>query len=198
MTIGERMIAERAEETMKLAARAIIDGFPGIEYERDDMIQDAMVRICHDAKKFDPSKGDWSTFVYTLAQFAVRSRLKADKCKCRRPERGTRSLDEVIWTNCHRFGTEIRLKDKIADPTDYEKKCVDGFEAAALYEAMDTLPDERMRRIVQVRWLTGGGKQTLNQLAAELKVSRERVRQLEESAFRFLRKEMVKRGYGLR
>lgn len=197
MTVGERMLLERTEDTLQIAARAIIDGFPGIKYERDDMIQGAMLRIVADAKRFDPSKGSWSTFVYSLAQLSVHSKLQADRCKCRSPEGGIRSLDEVIWTNSHRYGMEIRLMDRIADPTDYEAKCVAGFEAAALYEAMDMLPDERMRRVVQARWLTGGGKQTLNQLAAELKVSRERVRQIEESAFRFLRKEMVRRGYGL-
>jgi RNA polymerase sigma factor (sigma-70 family) len=191
------MFLEHTEDTRQIAARAIIDGFPGIEYERDDMIQDAMLRIVADAKRFDPSKGSWSTFVYSLAQLSVHSKLQADRCKCRSPEGGIRSLDEVIWTNSHRYGLEIRLMDRIADPTDYEAKCVADFEAAALYEAMDALPNERMRRVVQARWLTGE-KQTLKQLAAELNVSRERVRQIEESAFRFLRKEMVKRGYGLR
>jgi RNA polymerase sigma-32 factor len=58
--------------------------------------------------------------------------------------------------------------------------------AAQLAAALDTL-DARSRDIVRRRWLTDGDKPTLHALAAEYKVSAERIRQIEEKALKQMR-----------
>jgi RNA polymerase sigma-32 factor len=52
--------------------------------------------------------------------------------------------------------------------------------------------DQRSREILEARWLCEN-KITLHELAAKYNISAERVRQIEESAFKKLRKEMVVR-----
>jgi RNA polymerase sigma-32 factor len=57
--------------------------------------------------------------------------------------------------------------------------------------ALESL-DERSRRIVEERWLKvnddGSGGMTLHELAAEFGVSAERIRQIETSALKKMRK----------
>jgi RNA polymerase sigma-32 factor len=61
---------------------------------------------------------------------------------------------------------------------------------AQLTSALDTL-DARSRDIVRRRWLTESDKPTLHELAAEYKVSAERIRQIEEKALKQLRGAMT-------
>ena len=75
----------------------------------------------------------------------------------------------------------LYLEDNRYDPArlieneDYEEQ-----STSALHEAMDQL-DDRSRNILQRRWLDDE-KSTLHELAAEYKVSAERIRQLEKNA----------------
>lgn len=59
-------------------------------------------------------------------------------------------------------------------------------QGAGLNEALATL-DDRSRRIVQARWLNDSGGATLHDLAKELGVSAERVRQIEAAAMKKMR-----------
>jgi RNA polymerase sigma-32 factor len=59
--------------------------------------------------------------------------------------------------------------------------------AAGLGEALKSL-DPRSRRIVEARWLREKGGATLHDLAAEFKVSAERIRQIEAKALEKMRK----------
>jgi len=63
------------------------------------------------------------------------------------------------------------------------------LEAAGLRTALATL-DPRSRRIVEARWLREKDAATLHDLAAEFKVSAERIRQLEVKAFEKMRQAM--------
>jgi len=79
------------------------------------------------------------------------------------------------------------LRDEPAtrlEAEDWEDK-----SSRALYEALDGL-DPRARDIVQRRWLAEE-KATLHELAAEYGVSAERIRQLENAAFRKLRQALA-------
>jgi len=60
-------------------------------------------------------------------------------------------------------------------------------EAAGLRAALEML-DARSRRIVEARWLREKDAATLHELAAEFKVSAERIRQLEAKAFAKMKK----------
>jgi RNA polymerase sigma-32 factor len=62
-----------------------------------------------------------------------------------------------------------------------EAKETERLEATGLKSALATL-DARSRRIVEARWLKEKNPATLHELAAEFKVSAERIRQLETKA----------------
>mgnify|MGYP001070826513 FL=1 len=82
--------------------------------------------------------------------------------------------------------------DYLSDGGDYEpsqvmaRQDVDALQTTGLTSALDTL-DERSRRIVMARWLNDEGSTTLHELAAELGVSAERVRQIEAAALKKMR-----------
>jgi RNA polymerase sigma-32 factor len=61
--------------------------------------------------------------------------------------------------------------------------------ATGLEEALKTL-DARSRRIIETRWLREKDALTLHELAAEFKVSAERIRQIEAKALEKMRKAM--------
>jgi RNA polymerase sigma-32 factor len=63
-------------------------------------------------------------------------------------------------------------------------------EAAGLRMALEVL-DPRSRRIVEARWLKDKDAATLHELAAEFKVSAERIRQLEAKALEKMKKSMT-------
>lgn len=67
-----------------------------------------------------------------------------------------------------------------------ERRAEDDLQGAGLEDALQTL-DPRSRRIVQARWLQDERGATLHDLAAELGVSAERVRQIEAAAFKKMR-----------
>ena len=66
-------------------------------------------------------------------------------------------------------------------------------DAAGLHSALAAL-DPRSRRIVEARWLKETDGATLHELAAEFKVSAERIRQLEAKAFEKMKQLLTARG----
>src|SRR5262245_46190082 len=80
----------------------------------------------------------------------------------------------------------------LADPREDPSRLVEGEEtdrlrAQGLSNALETL-DPRSRRIIEARWLREKDSATLHDLAAEFKVSAERIRQIEERALEKMRK----------
>ncbi|HEV8109855.1 MAG TPA: RNA polymerase sigma factor RpoH, partial [Burkholderiales bacterium] len=67
-----------------------------------------------------------------------------------------------------------------------EAKQSEQTRAAGLATALESL-DPRSRRIVEARWLREDDTATLHELAAEFKVSAERIRQIEAKAFQKMR-----------
>lgn len=67
-----------------------------------------------------------------------------------------------------------------------DRRTTDILHGSGLSNAIAGL-DPRSRRIVQARWLQDEGGATLHELAAELGISAERVRQVEAAAFKKLR-----------
>ena len=65
--------------------------------------------------------------------------------------------------------------------------------AAGLQRALASL-DARSRRIVEARWLKEKDAATLHDLAAEFKVSAERIRQIEAKAMQKMKKVMQSQG----
>lgn len=71
----------------------------------------------------------------------------------------------------------------------FENRDYRSFELQRLREALDSL-DERSKLVVERRWLTEH-KATLQELADELKVSVERVRQIENAAMKKVKEQML-------
>lgn len=82
--------------------------------------------------------------------------------------------------------------DYLSDGGDYEPSQVmakldqDALQTTGLQEALLEL-DERSQRIITARWLNEDGALTLHDLAAELGISAERVRQIEAAALKKMR-----------
>jgi RNA polymerase sigma-32 factor len=80
----------------------------------------------------------------------------------------------------------------LADPQDEPSTVIEAEEsrrlrATGLADALATL-DPRSRRIIEARWLVEKDAATLHDLAAEFKVSAERIRQIEAKAMQKMRK----------
>ncbi len=74
-----------------------------------------------------------------------------------------------------------------AEPTEVlEARRIEHLHNEGLHAALNQL-DERSRRVVADRWLAGDNAKTLHELAAELGVSAERVRQIEQQAMKKMR-----------
>ncbi len=82
--------------------------------------------------------------------------------------------------------------DYLSDGGDYEPSQVmakldqDALQTTGLQEAILEL-DERSQRIITARWLNEDGARTLHELADELGISAERVRQIEAAALKKMR-----------
>ncbi|MGE0873298.1 MAG: RNA polymerase sigma factor RpoH [Burkholderiales bacterium] len=86
----------------------------------------------------------------------------------------------------------------LADPDAEPSRVLEAAESArlesgGLEEALAAL-DPRSRRIVEARWLREQGGATLHDLAAEFKVSAERIRQIEAKAMQKMRSQLTARG----
>jgi RNA polymerase sigma-32 factor len=86
------------------------------------------------------------------------------------------------------------LADNDAEPYRLlEAKQSEEVRTAGLEQALSSL-DARSRRIIEARWLREKDAATLHDLAAELKISAERVRQIETKALEKMRKSMGSAG----
>ncbi|HEY7804131.1 MAG TPA: RNA polymerase sigma factor RpoH [Orrella sp.] len=88
--------------------------------------------------------------------------------------------------------SQFSPSDYLSDGGQYEPSQVmarqdqDTLQSSGLVNALETL-DARSRRVVTARWLNDEGSTTLHELAAELGVSAERVRQIEVAALKKMR-----------
>ena len=93
------------------------------------------------------------------------------------------------------FGPIAYLADAAHEPTAViESRQRDVLASNGIATALKSL-DERSRRIVEERWLkvndNGSGGMTLHELAAEYKVSAERIRQIEVAAMKKMKKTLA-------
>ena len=84
--------------------------------------------------------------------------------------------------------------DEAAEPSRaLEAAQEEDMQSASLKKALAAL-DPRSRRIVESRWLKEKNQATLHDLAAEFKVSAERIRQIEAKAMEKMKKAMLEQG----
>jgi len=97
--------------------------------------------------------------------------------------------DDVAYAPAHYLAA-----DPEAEPSRMLEAAEDGrADTAGLKSALATL-DPRSRRIVETRWLREKDSATLHDLAAEYKVSAERIRQIETKAMEKMRKVLQSHG----
>ncbi len=90
------------------------------------------------------------------------------------------------------FAPAAYLEDENSDfATNYENRDFKSYELSRLSVALNEL-DDRSRYIIQRRWLDEN-KATLQELADELKISVERVRQIENQSFNKIKELMIKK-----
>ncbi|NOT14093.1 MAG: sigma-70 family RNA polymerase sigma factor, partial [Methylotenera sp.] len=89
------------------------------------------------------------------------------------------------------FSPIAYLEDESLTPMDaLEAKQIETVQTTALAHALQSL-DERSRHIVEARWLQEKESKTLHDLASELGVSAERVRQIEQKAMQKIKTIML-------
>jgi RNA polymerase sigma-32 factor len=101
----------------------------------------------------------------------------------------TDSDDERAYAPIDYLADESSQPEVMIEASHREQLAVTG-----IHEALENL-DDRSRRIIKARWLEvsdeGKGGKTLHELAAELGVSAERVRQIEAAALKKMRKHLT-------
>ena len=90
--------------------------------------------------------------------------------------------DEESYAPVHYLADEEAEPFRVLEAEESERVKTEGLQ-----KALDTL-DARSRRIVEARWLREKDGATLHELAAEFKVSAERIRQIEAKALEKMRK----------
>ena len=89
------------------------------------------------------------------------------------------------------FAPIAYLTDEEREPTQIlEAREQNHLQTEGLSQALATL-DDRSRRIVEARWLSEDNAMTLHELAKELGVSAERVRQIEVAAMKKMKKALL-------
>lgn len=134
--------------------------------DNEDASQEAMVHLCHAADVFDPSRG---LAFSTLAFYAIRG--------------GVSRARKQILRHGHAALVFDVAGDDDAPPRD------EAADLARLHAALATLRP-RHRLVMVLRFGIGGERppMTLEEIGAELGVSRERIRQIEAVALERLRK----------
>ncbi len=99
-----------------------------------------------------------------------------------------RSLDEPLADD-----TEMTHGSLVADPSDMEEQALTNVSSDALRETLQEVLSARELQILELRFGLTGREHTLEETGAKLKVTRERIRQVEAKALHKLRNPRVAR-----
>ncbi len=99
-----------------------------------------------------------------------------------------RSLDEPLAETIGRSGEPIPLAEVLAASDDTESTAIANTSSDLLFARLQTVLADRERYVVKLHFgFDGCREHTLEEIGRELKITRERVRQIEEQALRKLR-----------
>jgi RNA polymerase sigma-32 factor len=192
---------------------ALARGYLGYGLPHADLIQEGNIGLMKAVKRFDPDRGvrlvsfaiHWikaEMHEYILRNWRL---VKVATTKAQRKlffnlRSMKKGLAPLTSDDVSRVARELRVKpeevvemetrlsaDHDAEPLRVlEAKESETTRTAGLESALKSL-DPRSRRIVEARWLREKDAATLHELAAEFKVSAERIRQIEAKAFQKMR-----------
>src|SRR6185436_15964989 len=171
---------------------AVARGYLGYGLPHADLIQEGSIGLMKAVKRFDPERN------VRLVSFAIHW-IKAEmheyilrnwrlvKLATTKAQRklffNLRSMKKGLATmsaaDVERVARELRVKPE--EVTEMETR-LSGQDIA--FEALDA----RSRRIIETRWVREKNQLTLHDLAAEFKVSAERIRQIEVKALEKMKK----------
>jgi len=153
--------------------------------ERDDLVSWGMMGLINAARAFDPARG---CAFSTLACRAIERMIVRGVSREWKPDQAgkTISLDELISANSMEDGDD-RFIDQLASPEDVEQKILDDQRIVDLRQAVDRLPPEK-RQIIQRHFF---GDESVQDIAADLGLTRQGVYSREKAIFRELREKLT-------
>lgn len=167
----------------------------------DDCLQEGVIGLILAVQRFDVSRGlRLSTYaMYWIKQSMTRARDTTGymvRLPVHRISRGEQpfkieSLDEPIHGFESKSGKRIDLIGN--EEASQERDFLSNERAGMVREAVSTLP-LRYQTILRMRFGLDGGEHTLEEVGRILKLSRERVRQLEEEALIVMRRQLSRLG----
>ena len=181
----------------------VAGGFPRIGMQFEDLIQEGNLGLIIAAFRFDPSRGTrFSTYAVHWIRQKIRRALSENSNLIRWPYY---KVPDIIRANLNgrygdlavgeRFVTplleeEMREIEQWEDDTSLPTERLSFTRADTAYlSILLKMLDPREARVIRMRYgLSGAEPMTLQQLAEEMDLTRERVRQIERDALQKLRK----------
>ena len=187
---GRKAVEDRIDEVKSLVATMIRKKIVLGHYEFDDLLQEAVTGVLTYAHNYDPERGSFSTYVYRSAyNWLVQRVFVADNCNCRRVNQETVSLNRVVRyarSSATADHADVELMDLIPSKDDTEHDVMRVLDTERALALMDEKLKPKEAYVLR-RLLVDDDMPTLEAVAAELGLSRERIRQLKESGLRRLR-----------
>ncbi len=169
----------------------------------DDLIQEGYFALRNAARLYDPSKGEFSTYAERFIKRELIEYLAQDRV-IKLPKRSYKEIKELSEDPNINPAKKERFKklltaERISHPNlsrleiEEEDTSEEDNKKAVIevcLEAVETLIDRYKKVIYQRFGLYGNPERTLEEIGIELKVTRERVRQIQKKAIRKIRKKM--------
>lgn len=179
-----RLVAENQGLVYKAAKKYLNCGL-----DFDDLVGEGQLGLLHACVGFDPSRGAFSTYATWCIWGTIKHALTHKSRVIKIPADQQAELNESGGS--HLAISEAQLGWSLASiPEDRDAGLSDNREAVEMAVAsLSTLP-ERHATILRLRFGIGTERQTLREIADDLGVTKERVRQIEAKALETLRKQV--------
>ena len=166
----------------------------------DDLISEGNIGMMHAAQKFDGTKGTRfvkfaATYIRKAMEEAIREQLdtykvqNAGEDKQRTRKAHTLSIDQPVPVGSNgNFTLQSVLENKNSPQAD--EHLTRQIIAAEIAKGMDVLDERQQKVITLIYGLQNGERYTMEEIAKEMGIKRERVRQIRNKALRKLQKRL--------
>ena len=140
---------------------------------RNELISAGFRGLCYATKLWEPERGSFETY----CPIYIRHSMYIECRKIIRLSKMVRSLDEPIYNN--NDDEEEVLGDKIPSSVDIEDEAISKVTAEELQKIVEEVCTERQKKILDMYC---NSFMSYSEIAKELGISRERIRQMMDSA----------------